>query len=311
MNNERPMLRPLLACAIVAGFLTTGLLGCDGLLGVDFGDARPPSAADDAGTARPDAGADASEASKYLLVTLDETPGRLPEDAVPGPIPIAPAVVISVDAFASSPLEPALAAGECLAESAPKVPASPLEGPPVTVSVSKNISSDDTSWPPIGIPVDRGSPFEAGNTGWTSSAYITVDTAQGEPVFYRPNIEAPPNIDVTTPELASDGALTVDRTVALLTKWTGGGPGRVEVTLTSSEPAASRQTIVRCSFRARDNQGSVPSKLLALLQQAAAPGITGTYSIRPTNLVEFGASGWTVGVALNAVRKSGPLRISK
>lgn len=309
MKTNRSMLRPLLACLLVGGFLTAGMLGCGGLLGVDFDDAHPAPTADGGLDAR--SGSDpASDSavvaeSRYLLVTLEElepgAPGTGGGGDGGGGAPL-PTLVASVDVFAASPLAPLLAAGECTADVAPKAPPSPLPGPAVSVTISGGAL-------PFDITVVRGSPFEAGDTGWTTGAYFDVHG--------HPHVEAPPNIELTMPELAADGGLAVDRTVALLTRWTGGGPGRVEVTLTSSEPAASRQTIIRCSFRARDGQGWVPSKLLALLQQAGTPGATGTYSIRPTNLVEFasedGGAGpdFRVGVALKAMPTSGSLRVSR
>lgn len=315
MNTKRSMLRPFFACSIVAGvaWATAGVLGCDGLLGVDFNNARPGpnvDAAPDADDLDPERAGGGSgllpgAPAGYVLVTLDETQGgpQTDHDAASPPDPL---LVLSVDVFGSSPLA-TLSAGECVADVAPKVPASPRPASAFTVKVSGNLL------PPLGIEVDHGSPFEAGDRGWVGGAYFNFFAvgSMSIPGFSRSNVEAPPNVTITRPEFESDGALTVDRSVALLTDWTGGGPGRVEVTLTSSEPAASRQTVVRCSFRARDNHGFVPSKHLALLQQAGNPGVTGTYSIRPTNLVEFGVGTWTVGIALNGVRTSGPLRVSK
>ena len=316
MKTDRSMFRPLLACSLVGGFLSAGMLGCDGLLGVDFGDARPAPTADAGPDARSDDAFDAGSddavvtgTSRYLLVTLDElepgTPGGSGSGDGGGGAGM-PMLVASVDVFAASPLAPLLAAGECAADVAPKAPPSPLAGPEVSVSISGG------ALPSFGITVERGTPVEAGETGWTSSAYFDFEGIG----FSRPHVEAPPNIEVTAPQLGSDGALTLDRTVPLLASWSGGGPGRVEVTLTSSEPAASRQTFIRCSFRARDGQGSVPAKLLALLQQAGTAGATGTFSIRPTSLVEFrtedgGVEDYTVGVALNAMPRSGALRVSK
>ncbi len=317
MKTDRSMFRPLLAFSLVGGLLCAGLLGCDGLLGVDFGDARPAPAAEAGPDARSDDKSDAGSdepvvtaTNQYLLVTLGElepgTPGGTgPGDGGGGAS--LPMLVASVDLFAASPLPTALAAGECAADVAPKAPPSPLAGPALSVTISGG------ALPSFGITVERGSPFEAGDTGWTTSGYFDF-AGSG---FSRPHVEAPPNIAITAPELGPDGALTVDRTAALLTSWSGGGPGRVEVTLASSEPAASRQTIIRCSFRARDGQGSVPSNLLALLQQAGTPGATGTYSIRPTNFVEFRTEDggieevYTAGIALNAMPRTGALKVSK
>lgn len=119
--------------------------------------------------------------------------------------------------------------------------------------------------------------FYAGGDMLTATAAGGADL----PAIPSQTLIAPTDITITSPACTFSSCPAVDRTVDLVATWTGGGAGKVFFTYETL--SATLVTIVSCNFDAAAGTGTVPAALLAHLEKAGDPGISGVLGIGVTN----------------------------
>ena len=115
---------------------------------------------------------------------------------------------------------------------------------------------------------------------------LTVSGAGGPdlPSFAAQTLVAPSGIKLTSPS-CSAGCPDLDRTTDLVLTWTGGGAGKVTVTLETISDTSL--VLLECKFAAAGGTGTVPAALLQKLEKAGSAGVTGVAVITPKNEVTF------------------------
>jgi hypothetical protein len=157
-----------------------------------------------------------------------------------------------------------------------------------------------------------------GNTGFsnyatamgTTAIYAGGDTftlsgAGGPdlPVFGPQTLVTPSDVVVTAP-VCGGTCPDLNRTMDLPVTWTGGGAGKVVVTF---ETIATMQVVLlQCKFDAAGGSGTVPAAVLAKLDKAGDPDVSGVFLISAANVVDFvvGTTPTTFTVQSSAVESS-------
>lgn len=122
---------------------------------------------------------------------------------------------------------------------------------------------------------------------FTGGDSVSVTGAGGPdlPAFPAETVVAPSAIVLTAPVCTLAGCADVDRTKDMAVSWTGGGAGKVTVTLETLAPDSV--TILTCDFDAAAGKGTVPLATLALLGKAGDPNISGVEGFSASNKKDF------------------------
>lgn len=115
---------------------------------------------------------------------------------------------------------------------------------------------------------------------------FTLSSAGGPdlPSFGPQTLVTPSDIVLTAP-VCGGTCPDLNRTMDLPVTWTGGGAGKVVVTFETI--ATTQAVLLQCKFPASGGSGTVPAALLAKLDKAGDPDVTGLLLISAANVVDF------------------------
>lgn len=118
-----------------------------------------------------------------------------------------------------------------------------------------------------------------------------VATGAGGPDLpaFTARVAVPSDVTITNPACSVAGCDSLDRSTDLHVTWTGGGVGKVKAFFeTLSNTAVA---ILSCTFDSAAGQGTIAASVLAKLEKAGDPGISGIEGFLSTNETKLNVGG--------------------
>ena len=144
---------------------------------------------------------------------------------------------------------------------------------------------------------------------FTGGDTMTLSGAGGPdlPAFATQTLVAPTEVVITAP-VCGGTCPDLDRTTDLVVTWTGASAGKVVVTF---ETIADAQVVIlECSFDPAAGTGTVPAALLAKLDKAGDPNVSGAEIISDVNKVQFNVGGIPTTFTIQSTNIESTLTVS-